>query len=67
MSLSNEQMLALVEVDSQNLQVLSPNELSEALSKVPGLDEDQVKRILELDDSLGRSKNTSEQTKDPNP
>jgi len=31
---------------------MSPEELSEALSKVPGLEPDQVKKILELDDML---------------
>ena len=54
-SLSDEQMLALVEVDSQDLHAMSPDELSEALGKVPGLEEDQVKRILELDDTLDGS------------
>jgi len=52
LSLSDEQMLALVEVDNQDLQSMSPEELSEALSKVPGLEPDQVKKILELDDML---------------
>lgn len=52
LSLSDEQMLALVEVDAQDLQAMSPNELSEALGKVPGLQEDQVKKILELDVTL---------------
>lgn len=55
MSLTNEQVLALVELDSQNLQEMSPDELSESLSKVPGLNEELVKTILELEDSLGRS------------
>lgn len=58
-SLSDEQMLALVEVDSQDLHAMSPDELSEALGKVPGLEEDQVKRILELDDTLDGSSSAS--------
>lgn len=52
LSLTDEQMMALVDVDSQNLEAMPPNEVSEALGKVPGLSEDQVKRILELDSSL---------------
>lgn len=64
-SLSDEQMLALVDVDTQDLQAMSPAELSEALGKVPGLEEDQVKRILELDDTLVGSGSTSEPTDKP--
>jgi hypothetical protein len=56
MSLTNEQMLALVEVESQDLETMTPEELSMALSKVPGLDAEQVKRILELGDNLGEGK-----------
>jgi len=49
LSLTDKQMIALVEVDSQDLHAMSSNELSEALSKVSGLEEGQVKRILGLD------------------
>lgn len=54
LSLTNEQMLALVEVDSQNLEEMPQDKLSEALNRVPGLSEEQVKKILELDSSIGK-------------
>ena len=64
LSLTNEQMLALVEVDSRKLGSMSPEELSEALGKVPGLEEDTVKRILQLDDSLSGQGSGSDATDD---
>lgn len=60
LSLTDEQMMALVEVDSQNLESMPPNELSEALGKVPGLSEEQVKRVLELDGSSGGGASTGQ-------
>lgn len=67
LSLSNEQMRAIVEVDSQDLNAMSPDELSEALSQVPGLEEEQVKRILELDDSLDGGEPDSKPSSDEDP